>query len=81
MADKAKNLLSKILNVPMEEISDDSSAENTRGWDSLVIMQLLVTLEEEFDIRISIKDVDFLKSISGINHLIEMGQEAEKGNQ
>ena len=81
MADKAKDLLSKILNVPMDEISDDSSAENTRGWDSLVIMQLLVTLEEGFDIRISIKDVDFLKSISGINHLIEMGQEAEKGNQ
>lgn len=81
MADKAKDLLSRILNVPMDEISDDSSAENTRGWDSLVIMQLLVTLEEEFDIRISIKDADFLKSISGINHLIEMGQEAEKGNQ
>lgn len=80
MADKARDLLSKILNVSMDEIAEDSSAENTRGWDSLVIMQLLVTLEDEFRMRISIKDVDLLKSISGINQLIAMGQEPEKGN-
>lgn len=73
-------MVSKALNVPIHEISDDSNSENTSGWDSLAIMQLLVSIEDEYGFRISINEVNFLKSISGIEKLILNSQNASKKN-
>ncbi len=78
--DKAKNLVSAVLNIPQGEIRDEASAENTGGWDSLAVMQLLVSLEEEYEIRISIKEIDSLKSVYGISRLIAKIQKSENGN-
>ena len=80
MMDKAKNLVSAGLNIPQWEIRDEASAENMGGWDSLAVMQLLVSLEEEYGIRISIKEIDSLKSVYGISRLIEKIQKSENGN-
>ena len=80
MIDKAKDLVSAVLNIPLEEIRDEASAENTGSWDSLAVMQLLVTLEEEYEIQISINEIDSLKSVTGISRLIAKFQKLEDGN-
>lgn len=51
MENKLKKLLSVILDVDEKRIDDNTSADNIKGWDSLKQMNIIVALEEEFDIR------------------------------
>jgi acyl carrier protein len=68
---EAKNLLSSVLAIESDAIQDEATSENLSGWDSLAIMQLMVSLEELYGIRVSIRDVESLKSVSGIAELIQ----------
>ena len=71
MIKEAKNLLSSVLAIESDAIQDEATSENLSGWDSLAIMQLMVSLEELYGIRLSIRDVESLKSVSGIAELIQ----------
>lgn len=71
MIKEAKNLLSSVLAIESDAIQDEATSENLSGWDSLAIMQLMVSLEELYGIRVSIRDVESLKSVSGIAELIQ----------
>ena len=51
MEDKLMKLLSIHLGVDEEKINDDISAETIEGWDSLKQMNIIVAVEEEFDIQ------------------------------
>jgi acyl carrier protein len=50
MEDKLKNLLSVLLDIDKESINQDSSSETIEGWDSLKQMNIVVAIEEEFNI-------------------------------
>jgi acyl carrier protein len=78
MVDRARTLVSIALGISVDEVSEDSNSENINGWDSLVVMQLLVLLEEEFNVHISIKDVELLKSVSGVRRLITATETDDK---
>jgi acyl carrier protein len=39
-----------VLNIREDEIDDDSSMETVESWDSLKHIELVVSLEEEFEI-------------------------------
>ena len=43
--------MAAVLEVPVDEITDESSPDNIESWDSLKHMNLVVALEEEFNIR------------------------------
>ena len=49
---KIKNTMSAVLNVPIKKISETSSPDNIKSWDSIKHLQLIIALEEEFDIAI-----------------------------
>jgi acyl carrier protein len=49
---KIKNTMSAVLNVPIKKISVTSSPDNIKNWDSIKHLQLIIALEEEFDIAI-----------------------------
>jgi len=44
-------VVSQILEVPMEDINEDSSPDSIENWDSLRHMNLILGLEEEFGIE------------------------------
>ena len=71
MIKEAKNLLSSVLAIEFDAIQDEATSENVSGWDSLAIMQLMVSLEELYGVRVSIRDVESLKSVLGIAELIQ----------
>jgi acyl carrier protein len=43
-------MMADILGVNSDEISDDSSMETVENWDSLKHMELIGSIEEEFEI-------------------------------
>lgn len=49
---KLKDLVSQSLGVKLEEISPDASFIDDLGADSLDIVELVVHIEDEFDIKI-----------------------------
>jgi acyl carrier protein len=52
-----KRVLAAVFNVPSEEINYESSPDNIESWDSLKHMNMVIALEEEFDIEIANEDL------------------------
>ena len=51
MEDRIKYVMSTVFEIPVEQIKDDSSPDTIESWDSLKHMNLVVALEEEFEIE------------------------------
>jgi len=51
MEDKLKKLLSVLLGIDQEKINNKTSNKTVDGWDSLKQMNIIVAIEEEFDIQ------------------------------
>ena len=49
---RIKNVLSAVFDIPVQEINDNSSSDTIDSWDSLKHMNLIIALEEEFNITI-----------------------------
>ena len=68
---KVITLVSTALNV--NSINLKSSQENTSEWDSLAYLSVISTLEEEFEIEITEKNINNFGSVKNIlnevNHL------------
>ncbi len=69
---RIKKIISKILDVKVEKILNNSSFLDDLGADSLDTVELIMALEEEFNIEISDEDAEKLntvqKSIDYINN-------------
>ena len=48
--EQIKKIMSIVFKIPVEQIQDDSSPNTLELWDSLGQMNLIVALEEEFQI-------------------------------
>ena len=51
--EKIKKIISEVLNVDVEEITMETTFVDDLGADSLDIFQIIMGLEEEFDIEIA----------------------------
>jgi acyl carrier protein len=54
---KIKEVMSAVFEIPLESISDDSSYDNIENWDSLRHLNLILALEEEFEVSIPDEEV------------------------
>jgi len=57
METRIKYVMSITFGIDTEQISDDASPESIAKWDSLKHMQLILSLEEEFGVEFSDKEV------------------------
>jgi len=51
--EKLKNVLSDIFKIEVQSINDDTSEDNVEKWDSLTHLNLVLALEDAFDISFS----------------------------
>ena len=56
-------LLTKILEVNPGQINKESSVDNVEAWDSLRHMNLVIAVEQEFDVSISEEDAMEMNSV------------------
>lgn len=52
-------------------ISETTELKDIDGWDSLLHMQLLVSIEKKFGIKFKLSELDRLTSVSEILNIIE----------
>ncbi len=70
-----KKIISEELGVKEEEIKLESNLSDDLGADSLDAVELIMALEEEFDISVSDETAQELKTVKDIvNYLEEVGK-------
>lgn len=67
---KIKEIMSAVFEIPLESVSDDSSYDNIENWDSLRHLNLILALEEEFEVSIPDEEVGNLVNYKLIELII-----------
>jgi acyl carrier protein len=62
------------MNVPIEQLDDDSSPDTVANWDSLKHMNLILALEEEFAVAFSDDEVVEMLSVKSIVEILSKKQ-------
>jgi len=68
---KLKTIIVDQLGVEEAKITDQASFVNDLGADSLDIVELVMAMEEEFDIEISDEDAEKIKTVGDAKKYIE----------
>ncbi|MBA5247448.1 acyl carrier protein [Marnyiella aurantia] len=71
METRIKNVMASVFEMPAEQINAESSPDNIENWDSLKHLNLVVALEEEFDIEFDDDEALELMSFSSIYDLVK----------
>jgi acyl carrier protein len=61
--EKIKKIISEVLNVDVEEITMETTFVDDLGADSLDIFQIIMGLEEEFDIEIANEEAEKIVTV------------------
>jgi len=69
--DKIKTIIADQLGVKFEEVTQEASFVNDLGADSLDTVELIMALEEEFEIEIPDEDAEKIKTVGDIIKYIE----------
>ena len=69
--DKVKDVNAEQLNVEPDEVHDDSSFVDDLGADSLDLVELVMALEDNFDMKIPDEDVEAIKTVGDAVSYIE----------
>lgn len=62
--EKLKKIISEVLNVEEDEITMNATFVDDLGADSLDIFQIIMGIEEEFDIEIANEDAENIVTVS-----------------
>ncbi len=62
--EKLKKIISEVLNVDADEITMDTTFVDDLGADSLDIFQIIMGIEEEFDIEIANEDAENIVTVA-----------------
>ena len=69
--DKTRALISSKMKVDESEITEDKDFFNDLGADSLDFVELCVTLEREFNVKLSEEDTSNVKTVGDLYAMIE----------
>ena len=72
--DKVKELISEQLDVKADDITEASNIQDDLGADSLDVVDLVMALEDEFDMEIPDEAVANIKTVGDIVKYIEDNQ-------
>jgi acyl carrier protein len=71
MKDQLFTLIADELSVDKEQITLESNLQDDLGADSLDAIQLIMSIENEFDITIPESEIDKLKTVADVMKYIE----------
>lgn len=69
--EKLKKVIAEVLNVDPEEIALDSTFVDDLGADSLDVFQIIMGIEEEFDIEIPAEKAEKISTVEEAVELIK----------
>ena len=67
--EKLQEIIAEVLNVDPEEITMDTTFVDDLGADSLDVFQIIMGIEEEFDIEISNEDAEKIVTVDAVEQI------------
>lgn len=64
--EKVKSIIAEQLGVTLEEVTEEASFVEDLGADSLAIVELIMALEEEYDIEVSDEDAEKMQTVGDV---------------
>lgn len=71
LRERILKVMSLVFEVPIEMLNEESSSDTIGSWDSLKHLNLILALEEEFDIVIPDEEVGNLMNFKLIQIIVE----------
>ncbi len=68
---RLKDVLVSILDHDNFELHDELTAKDVDGWDSLSHMMIITKIEEGFDIKFKLRDLNKLKNLGSLVSVIQ----------
>lgn len=75
MLEKIKEIVSENLGIDTEQITEESSFKNDLGADSLDIFEMVMALEDEYEIEIPTEDLEKIMTIGDVINYINEHRE------
>ena len=69
--EKLQKISAEVLNVDTEEVTPETTFVDDLGADSLDVFQIMMGIEEEFDIEVPTEEVEQLESVGDAVELIK----------
>ena len=63
-------VFSEVLGVSTDSITDATSPDNTPQWDSMAAMNLVVAIEDEFDVRLSTGEIMSMRTVALVKKVL-----------
>jgi acyl carrier protein len=73
--DKLKDIIAEQLGVEADEVTNEANIQDDLGADSLDVVDLITTIEDEFDLSIPDEAVEEIKTVGDIVNYIEKNTE------
>jgi acyl carrier protein len=70
MTTRVAKVFSEVLGVSPAQITDETSPDNTPQWDSMTAMNLVVAIEDEFDIRLSTAEIVSMRNVAIVRKVL-----------
>jgi acyl carrier protein len=70
LADRVRSIVASQLSVEEDEIRPEASILDDLGADSLDVVELVMALEEEFDIEVPDEDVESIRTIKDVESYV-----------
>ena len=74
---RVRRVVSSVLGLPLERVTLSTSNDDVENWDSLLIINLLMAIEAEFEVNLTPEEAGGLLSVELIVQLLrEKGRNA-----
>ncbi len=71
MENKLRDIIASVLNVDSKLINNDSSSDTLDAWDSLNHMNLIMSIEEEFEVSFEEEEIIDMTSFKSLLEFLE----------
>lgn len=68
---KVRETVAQTLKLPLEDVTLDSTADSLDAWDSLAQVNLIMSLEQTFDLELDVEEFMQLNSVAAIMSYLE----------
>ncbi|MCZ8243205.1 MAG: acyl carrier protein [Microcystis sp. LE19-131.1A] len=70
VVERVRGIVSDIFQIPLEQVSLDSSPETIEAWESIQHLNLVLALEQEFGVSFSPEEMATMLSVEAISQLV-----------
>lgn len=71
MSDRLIEVFAQGLNLDASVLNDGTAPQNTSQWDSLAAMELVTLIEDNFEVRLSTREIMKMNSIGAARSVLQ----------